>query len=150
VASSRYDLVQDKKGACWDLVLYIPTIVFLIMVGTKLWYSGDQNLTYMIAFSTTIITLIGFNRIMKTRLMLLPKAPVALEISKKQVTLELRNGEKSELVKDVKFFSDLAGKSFGLTGCDLAGKRQQYVFHKLQFGTAERFSDAKAVLRAFS
>ncbi len=146
---ARYTLVQDKKGMYWDLALYIPTLIALISLAIQLWYSGNQNITYLLIFLATFIFLIAFNRIAKTRLMLLPSAPVAFSVSKQGVKLYLRNGDEIELVKNVRFFSDFAGKSFGLSGVDLTGKQLQYVFHKGQFASESEFGDAKAALRIF-
>lgn len=146
---SDYQLIQDKKGMMWDLILYVPTVAVLILVATQLWYNGNQQLTYLVVFATTFVFLIAFNRIAKTRLMLLPTAPVAFSVSKKGVTLTLKNGNVVELVKDLRFFSDYAGKSFGLTGIDLAGAKQQFVFHKGQFADANEFDGSKAQLRVF-
>jgi len=70
--------------------------------------------------------------------------PVALDIRKEQITLRLKNGKRRLLMKNLRFFADKAGKSFGLTGTDDAGSKQQYVFHKGQF-TPEDFA---AVIKA--
>ncbi len=146
----HYELIQDKKGMYWDLLLYIPTVIALIIVAAKMWYSGDETFTYILVFMTTFIALIGFNRVAKTRLMILPKAPIALTVDKKQVSLALRNGDTSQLVKDLRFFSDHVGKSFGLVGYDLDGRKQQHVFHKGQFASSHDFDNIKAALRPFS
>jgi hypothetical protein len=47
-------------------------------------------------------------------------------------------------MKDIRFFADQAGKSFGLTGLDAMGSKRQYVFHRKQF-TEEDFM---AVIKA--
>jgi len=146
---TEYNLVQDKKGAMWDLVLYIPVMIFLIILASKLWFSGNQGFTYLIVFMTTFIFFIAFNRIAKTRLMVLPTAPVAFSVSKKGVTLTLKNGNTIDLVKDLRFFADMAGKSMGLVGVDLAGSKHQFVFHKGQFSDTVEFDGSKAQLRMF-
>jgi len=145
----HYELIQDKKGMYWDLLLYIPTVVILALLSAQLWYSSNQNFAYLLVFLTTFIALIGFNRIAKTRMMILPQAPIAFAVSKKGVSLTLRNETVVELAKDVRFFSDFAGKSFGLTGIDMFGKKQQFVFNRGQFAAEGEFNDAKAALRAF-
>ena len=144
-----YTLVPDRRGMYWDLLLYIPTLIALTSVAIQLWYSGNQNFTYLLVFLTTFIFLTAFNRIAKTRLMLLPSAAVAFSVSKQGVDLRLRNGDEITLAKDIRFFSDMAGKSFGLSGVDLSGKRQQFVFHKGQFESEAAFNDAKSALRIF-
>jgi len=146
---SDFNLVEDKKGVVWDLLLYVPTLIALLVLASKYWYSGDENITYLLIFLTTFIFLIAFNRICKTRLMLLPSSPVSFSVSKKGVVVTLKNGTSIELVKDVRFFTDMAGKSFGLSGIDLEGVKKQFVFHKGQFENDEQFDGSKARLRAF-
>jgi len=146
---TEYTLVQDKRGALWDLVLYIPTLAILVLIAFQLWYSGNQNFTYLLVFMASIIFFIAFNRIAKTRLMVLPSSPVAFSVSKKGVSLRLKNGNTVSLVKDLRFFADLAGKSIGLVGVDLGGSKHQFVFHKGQFSDATDFDGSKAQLRMF-
>ena len=81
--------------------------------------------------------------------MILPSAPVAFSVSKKGVSITQRNGDRISLVKDVRFFSDFAGKSIGLAGVDLNGNKQQYVFHRGQFSSDSQFDSSKAQLRIF-
>lgn len=145
----KYEFVADRRGMVWDILLYVPTAIALVIVGSQLWYSGDQGLAYVVVFATTFIVLIGFNRIFKTRLMLLPGAPTSLAVSKTGVDLTLRSGVQVQLVKNVRFFSDLAGRSIGLAGIDLAGKSHQHIFHKGQFASEAEFGEAKASLRIF-
>lgn len=147
--TTEFNLAQDKKGVVWDLLLYIPTLVALVAIASQLWFSGNQLFTYLLIFLTTIIGLIGFDRIAKTRLMILPKAPVGLNVSRQSVSVKLRNGDSIELVKDVRFFTDYAGKSFGLSGFDLSGAKKQFVFHKGQFAMDNDFEGAKSLLRGF-
>ncbi len=146
---TEFVLHQDKKGMMWDLLLYIPTLIALGVVGSKLWYGGNQGLSYLLVFLTTFIFLIAFNRIAKTRMMLLPSSPVKFSVSKKGVTLTLKNGNTIDLVKDVRFFTDFAGKSFGLAGIDMSGSKQQFVFHRGQFASDSEFDSSKSLLRAF-
>jgi len=148
-SQSDFSLVEDRRGMIWDLVLYVPTTVVLVLMALKYWYSGDENLTYLLMFLTTFIVLIAFNRIFKTRLMILPASPVSFSVSGKGVEVKLKSGSIVELVKDVRFFTDMAGKSFGLTGVDLEGAKKQFVFHKGQFESIQQFDDSKARLRAF-
>ncbi len=146
---SDFSLVEDKRGVMWDLVLYVPTLIALIVLAVKYWYSGDENITYLLMFLTTFIFLIAFNRIFKTRLMMMPSSPTSFSVSKKGVAVSLKNGLSVELIKDVRFFTDMAGKSFGLTGVDLEGAKKQFVFHRGQFESDEQFDGSKARLRAF-
>lgn len=133
----------------WDLVLYVPTVVFLVSIALKLWYTADKNWSYLLMFLGTFFFLVGANRILKTRLMILPSAPVALEVGKQRVRVELRNGEAVDLVKDVRYFADFTGKTVALTGMDLSGKKHQYVFHRGQFGVQASFDDAKSRLQIY-
>jgi len=48
-------------------------------------------------------------------------------------------------MRDIRFFSDKAGKSFGLTGMDERGSKQQYVFHKGQFASDDFDKMSKAL-----
>lgn len=147
--AKKYEFVRDTRGMTWDLALYIPTTVALILVGSRLWFAGDHGFAYAVVFATTFIILIGFNRIFKTRLMMLPNAPTAISVSKAGVDLTLKNGAQIQLVKDVRFFSDLAGRSIGLAGTDLTGKAHQHIFHKGQFASESEFGEVKASLRIF-
>jgi hypothetical protein len=140
-------LAQDHKGMVWDLLLYIPTVGALASMAAKLWYGGDQNLTYVLSFLASFFFIVGANRILKTRLMLLPSAPVSLEVSKQNIRLTLRNGGHIDLVKDQRFYSDYSGRSFGLSGLDGSGKRLQFVFHKGQFSDAAQYQAAQETLR---
>ena len=131
--SARYVLQQDRAGLVWDLLLYVPTVGVLGLLAVKLWYGANQGAAYVLFFMASFFFIAGANRILKTRLMLLPTAPVALEVDAGQVRLELRNGEYISLVKDVRFYIDTQGKSFGLSGKDMLGRPQQHVFHRGQF-----------------
>ena len=132
----------------WDLLLYVPTVLALASIGLKLYYS-ESNFSYLLIFLATFFFLVGANRILGGRLMVLPQSPVAMDVNKKSVRLQLRNGGTVELVKDLRFFSDYAGKSFGLAGLDLSGRRRQYVFHRAQFGADSRFNDLKSLLSVY-
>ena len=91
----------------------------------------------------------GIHRVLG-RLMLLPQSPVSLDVSKQRVVMRLRNGETVELVKDLRYFSDHAGKSFGLTGMDMGGVKRQYVFHKGQFESDVAFRSVGGALKVFA
>lgn len=140
---------QDRKGMAWDLALYVPTVFFLAMLAIKFWYANNSNLAYLLVFLASFFALVGSNRILKTRLMLLPSAPTALEVEKDQVGLLLRGGDKISLVKDLRFYPDYGGKSFGLSGIDLAGRRQQFVFHKAQFNSQQIYADIVETLKKY-
>lgn len=145
----RYDLIQDKKGMTWDLLLYVPTVIALLSIGVQLWFGPEQNWSYLLVFLGFLFLFIGSNRILKTRLMLLPSAVVALEIGKDRITMVQRNGQELVLVKDLKFFSEIGGKTFALTGMDGTGKKQQSIFHLGQFPDEASFKDAKARLEVY-
>ena len=145
----RYTLVRDRKGMIWDLLLYVPTVIALLSIGFKLWFGPYQNWSYMAVFMGCFFLLVGANRILKSRLMLLPGSPVMLEVGRQQVTLQLKGGDRINLIKNVRYFSDYAGKSFGLSGMDLDGKRQQFVIHRGQFSTDSDFNDLRSYLSAY-
>lgn len=144
-----YDLAPDKRGATWDSLLYVPVVIMLALYAAKSWYGGDQTIAYVLVFLASFIFLIGLNRIVGTRLMLLPTSPRALELAKKSVAVATRQGERVELVKDLRYFPDYAGKSFGLTGIDLSGKKRQFVFHRAQFADEAEFKDLRSHLAVY-
>ena len=71
----QFELVQDRKGMVWDLLLYIPTVIALASISASFWYGDDHNMGYLFFFLTCFFFIAGFNRVFKTRLMLLPSAP---------------------------------------------------------------------------
>lgn len=127
-------LQPDRAGVLWDLVLYVPTVGFLLLWGLKLWYAGDDQawMGYGLMFLGFFFLMVGGGRVMR-RLLIHPTAPVALDINRERIRLILKNGNVKALVKDIRFFTDHAGKSFGLTGTDNQGAKCQYVFHRKQF-----------------
>ncbi len=133
----------------WDALLYLPTVAGLGAGGAVFWHNGSQSLAYLLLFLTFFFLYQGLHRI-SGRMMLLPTAPVTLEISKQQVLIQQKNSDKITLVKDVRYFADYAGKSFGLTGMDLQGRKRQYVFHRGQFRGDEDFKRAGAFLKVFA
>ncbi len=148
MAALRFDLKQDRKGMMWDLLLYVPTVTALLSMAAKFWFGDDANLAYLLAFLGSFFFIAGANRILKTRLMLLPSAPVSIEIDKHMVALVLRGGARVELLKDLRYYSDYAGRSFGLTGLDGSGRRMQFIFHKGQFGSEQDFQSARDALKS--
>ncbi len=142
--ADNYLLASDNRGATWDALLYVPVVLLLAGYAAKTWYSGDQTMAYVLVFLASFIFLIGANRILGTRLMLLPSSPRALELAKKSVAVTVKGGRRIELVKELRYFPDYAGKSFGLVGMDLSGKKRQFVFHRGQFPDE---SDFKISLR---
>ena len=142
----QFRLRQDRAGAVWDLLLYVPTVVALAFWAAATWFNGERSLAYLLAFMASFFFLVGANRILKTRLMLLPVAPVAIDVAGDTVSVLQRNGTAINLVKDQRVFGDLAGRSFGLTGLEGTGKRLQFVFHRGQFADEAAFSAARAAL----
>jgi hypothetical protein len=144
---AQFDLVQDHKGVAWDLLLYVPTVVALASIATSFWYGDDHNMGYLFFFLTCFFFIAGFNRIFKTRLMLLPSSPISLRIGEQSVGLLQRNGAQVDLVKNLRYYPDYAGKSFGISGMDGTGQQMQFVFHKGQFATADQCSSAQEMLK---
>lgn len=145
----RFALRQDKIGVMWDALLYIPTVGALGTIALSMWYGGSESWAYLLSFLACFFAIVGFNRIAGGRLMLLPASPIQLEILKKGVTLTQRNGERVDLVKELRFFADYANKSFGLTGLDLTGKKRQYVFYRGQFPDEAAFKDVRSLLNVY-
>ncbi len=142
-----FHLVRDSKGMTWDLLLYITTVAVLASIGAKLWYGGDHNWAYLLSFLASFFFIAGANRILKTRLMLLPTAPICLEIDRQNIRLTQRNGIKIDLEKNQRFYSDYTGNSFGISGLDGSGKRFQFVFHKGQFSDISQYDSVLENLR---
>ncbi|MDH4273668.1 MAG: hypothetical protein OEW08_01375 [Gammaproteobacteria bacterium] len=143
-------LVADRKGVWWDIALYLPTVSVLALIGAKLWYTpGSQSWTYVLVFLASFFGIAGVNRVLG-RMLILPKAPVALDIDKQRVRITLRGGGVVELVKDLRYFPDYAGRSFGLVGMDLTGRRQQFVFHKGQFPDLTAYRHVNDALRHYA
>ena len=147
-AARQFALRPDAKGAFWDLLLYVPTVVALASVAAKLWFGGEQGLAYLLAFLASFFCIAGANRILKTRLMLLPAAPVRIDVDvdADSVSVRQRDGLAIDLVKDQKVFGDLAGRSFGLTGLNRNGQRLQFVFHRGQFADDADFARIREAL----
>lgn len=144
----QFELVADCKGVIWDLLLYIPTVIALASIATSFWYSDDHNMGYLFFFLTCFFFIAGVNRIFKTRLMLFPTSATMLLVKDQTIELSQKNGERLNLMKNVKYYSDYAGKSFGISGIDGAGKQLQFVFLKGQFAAVEQFESAKEALRS--
>lgn len=139
------DLHPDRAGVFWDLLLYVPTVGFLLLWGLKFWYGGgdDAWMGYGLMFLGFFFLMVGGGRVLR-RLLLHPKAPVSMDIDRERIRLIMKNGDAMALVKDIRFFTDHAGKSFGLTGMDNKGAKCQYVFHRQQFND----DDYKAIEKA--
>lgn len=147
--TEKFKLNPDKKGVIWDLLMYVPMVVGLGTGFYIFWYKSNQGLAYLLLFLTCFFFYQGLHRVLG-RLVVLPKAPIALDVSKQRVVVELRNGQAVELVKNVRYFSDYAGKSFGLTGMDTSGAKRQYVFHKGQFSDQNDYIKIGGALKVFA
>lgn len=143
----QYNLVADRKGMIWDLLLYIPTVVALVSIATSFWYNENQSMGYLFYFLSCFFLIAGVNRVFKTRLMLFPSAPISFWVVDQGIVLGLKNGTQVNLVKNVKYYSDYSGKSFGLSGLEGSGKQLQFVFHKGQFEAGEDFDSAQLLLK---
>ncbi|HHI92559.1 MAG TPA: hypothetical protein ENK04_03445 [Gammaproteobacteria bacterium] len=144
-----FELSQDRKGVTWDVLMYVPTVVGLGIGALMFWYDKNQGLAYLLFFLACFFLFQGVHRILG-RMLVLPQSPVSLDVSRQRVSLALRNGEVVELVKNVRYFSDHAGKSFGLTGMDMMGSKRQYVFHKGQFADVVAFGRVADALKVFA
>lgn len=151
MAKKQYQiaLVQDKTGMYWDLALYVPTVIFLVSIALKMWYTADKSWAYLLMFMATFFLMAGSNRILKSRMMLTGSSPISIDADKQRISCGLRSGEKVELVKTVRYFPDFAGKSFAITGLDLSGKKCQYVFHRGQFSDVNEYKELREFLRIY-
>lgn len=145
----QFEFVKDSKGMMWDLLLYIPTVVALGSIATSFWYNSNNNMGYLFFFLTCFFVIAGFNRILKTRLMLLPSAPVSLMAGENSLSLVQRNGFRVDLIKNLRYYPDYSGRSFGISGLDGAGKQLQYVIHKGQFADQIQFESAQTILKRY-
>ena len=144
----KFDLVADRQGMIWDLLLYVPTVIALASISASLWYGNEHNASYLFFFLTCFFFIAGFNRVFKTRLMLLPASPVALMVGQQGLGLVQKNGAQLNLINNLKYFPDYAGKSFGISGQDGAGKQWQFVFHKGQFVSTDNFVSAQDAFKS--
>lgn len=144
-----FELRKDSRGAIWDLLLYVPTVTALLVIAFVVWYQDNSSLTYLLVFLASFFGIVGANRVLKTRLMILPSAPVSLDIvhSAENATIHMKNGEAVHLLKEVKYYGDLSGKTFGLTGLDNQGKRQQFIFHRGQFALEKDYQQIKEIFK---
>lgn len=140
-------LVQDRKGMIWDLLLYIPTVIALASISASFWNGDNHNMGYLLFFLACFFFIAGFNRVLKTRLMLLPSAPISLNVAEQSIGLMMRSGAQVDLVKNLRYYSDFAGKSFGISGLDGGGKQLQFVFHRGQFATLDQYNSAQDILK---
>ncbi len=143
------ELHPDRKGVIWDLLLYVPTVGFLILTGLKFWFPHDENewVGYALMFLGFFFLMVGGGRILR-RLLILPGSPVALDINRERVKLKLKSGESVSLVRDIRFFSDMhADKSFAITGMDTQGAKHQHIFHRQQFAGDDYQAAKKALER---
>lgn len=141
-------MVADRKGVIWDLLLYVPTVIALASIATSFWFGDNLNMGYLFYFLTCFFIIAGVNRVFKTRLMLFPSAPVAFTVNDQDIVLRLKKGTQVNLIKNVKYYSDYSGKSYGLSGLDGTGKQLQFVFHKGQFAREEEYDAAQLLLKA--
>ncbi len=123
----------------WDLLLYVPTVTALGVFAFSTFYDGKVPVAYLLGFLACFFLIAGANRILTTRLMLLPNAPVALVVGAHAVDLVLRNGSTIGLRSALKLYRDKPPRSFGLAGLDELGRRHQFIFHRGQFGGDDEF-----------
>ena len=142
---TRYTLCRDYNGVLWDALLYVPTVSALAVFAVSSWYDDKVPVAYLLGFLACFFLIAGANRILTTRLMVLPTAPVAIESRANGADLVLKSGDVVKLRLDLKLFREKSGRTFGLTGINDMGKRCQYVFHRGQFKDDSEF---KAVMDA--
>jgi hypothetical protein len=145
----HFILRKDTRGAIWDALLYVPTVSALLVIAFVVWYQDNSSLTYLLLFLASFFLIVGANRIFKTRLMVLPTAPVSLEMAAngQSAVVHLKNGERRDLLKEVKFYGDISGKTFGLTGLDSNGARLQFIFHKGQFALEKDYQEVCGIYK---
>lgn len=144
--ATRYTLRRDFHGMFWDALLYVPTVTALSVFSLSSWYDGKTSMAYLLAFLACFFLIAGANRILTTRLMWLPSAPVAIEARPDAADLILKSGETIKLRRDLKLFRDRSGRSFGLTGMSEQGMKRQFIFHRGQFN---QDADFQAIMNCY-
>ncbi len=139
------------RGVIWDAALYIPTVSILAFYGLTFWYSGKHlPWAYLLWFMACFFAVAGTTRILR-RLLVLAGAPMRLDVDRKRnVVVHLKGGQEVSLTRDVRYFKDYAGRSFGLSGMDRNGKKWQFVFHRGQFENESGYARLNKVLEAFN
>lgn len=145
-AATRYTLCRDYRGVFWDALLYVPTVTALSVFALGSWYDNKAPMAYLLGFLSCFFLIAGANRILTTRLMWLPSAPVAIEIRANAADLVLKSGEIIKLRRDLKLYRDRSGRSFGLTGGTEEGTKRQFIFHRGQFS---RDTDFQSVMNCY-
>jgi hypothetical protein len=145
-AATRYTLRRDYRGMYWDALLYVPTVTALSTFALSSWYDNKTSMAYLLGFLACFFFIVGANRILTTRLMWLPSAPVAIGTSPNAADLILKSGEIVRLLRDLKLYRDRSGRSFGLTGMSDRGMKRQFIFHRGQFNTD---ADFQAIMNCY-
>jgi len=101
----------------------------------------------VLSFLASFFFFVGANRILKTRLMLLPSAPVRVDVDADAVSIVQRGGASADLVKDQRFYADFSGRSFGISGLNREGQRLQFVLHRGQFADEDAYASIQEALR---
>ena len=143
---TRYTLSRDYQGMYWDALLYVPTVSALSIFALSSWYDNKTSVAYLLGFLACFFLIAGANRILTTRLMWLPSAPVAIETRSGAADVILKSGEIIRLRRDLKLYRDGSRRSFGLTGLCEQGKRRQFIFHRGQF---RQDSEFQAVMNCY-
>ena len=146
IIATRYTLCRDYRGMLWDALLYIPTVFALSLFAASNWYQNQVSVAYLLGFLACFFLIAGANRVLTTRLMWLPSAPVAIETEATAANLILKSGEVIKLQHELRLYRDRSGRSFGLTGMSEHGTRRQFVFHRGQFSSE---SDFQAVMNRY-
>ena len=146
IIETRYTLCRDYRGMLWDALLYIPTVFALSLFAASNWYQNQTSVAYLLGFLACFFLIAGANRVLTTRLMWLPSAPVAIETGATAANLILKSGEVIKLQHELRLYRDRSGRSFGLTGMSEQGTRRQFVFHRGQFSSE---SDFQAVMNCY-
>jgi len=143
---TRYTLRRDYRGMFWDALLYVPTVTALAFFAIGSFFDDKVPIAYVLGFLACFFLFAGANRILTTRLMWLPSAPIAIEIRPGAADLILRSGEITRLRQGLKLYRDRSGRTFGLTGVSDLGQRKQFIFHRGQF---DLDSDFQAVMNCY-
>jgi hypothetical protein len=143
---TRYTLRRDYHGMFWDALLYVPTVTALAIFAISSFYDDKVAVAYLLGFLACFFLFAGANRILTTRLMWLPSAPVAIEIRPSAADLILKSGEDHPAPAGLEALPRSIGPIIRPDRRQRCKARKQFIFHRGQFARTAIF---KAVMNCY-